>query len=100
VASAFPSAEHEAAAKRDQEERDRQRLREERLELLQLADEAEAGVYGQLAVEAARRLLASGRTNFALSSLRSALRKLRVTSATARRGPSAPSPISKVRGAR
>lgn len=96
VAAALPTPEAEAQARRDQDERDRQRVREERQQLLQLADECELGVYGAVGVEVAKRLLASGRTNFALSSLRAAVRKLRLTTAATTRGPAAPTPASKL----
>lgn len=100
VASAFPTPEAEAQARQDQEARDRQRLRDERQRLLQLADECELGVYGPLGIAAAKKLLATGRTDFNLSSLRSAVRKLRLTPAVAARGSTTPVLASRVRGER
>lgn len=82
-----PTPETEAAAKADQEARDQHRLREERQCLLELADDAEAGLYGPDGQDLAQRFLAKGRTNFALSNLRTAIRKLRLRP---RREPAAP----------
>lgn len=78
LVASCPTAEMEAAARADRAERDRQRLADERKALLELADDAEAGVYGPDGKDVAQRFLANGRTNFALSNLRSAIRKLRL----------------------
>ena len=83
-----PTPEMEAAARADAAEREQQRLRDERKALLELADDAEAGVYGPDGKDVAQRFLANGRTNFALSNLRSAIRKLRLVPT---RAPAAPS---------
>lgn len=68
------------AAQREEEERQRAKLRKEREELLALADKAEAGGFGPEAKEAALEILAGingGRSDFNLNHLRTALRRLR-----------------------
>lgn len=82
-----PTPETEALARAAQAERDQQRLREERRALLELADDAESGVYGADGQAVAQKLFVNGRTNFALSCLQSAIRKLRLVP---RREPAAP----------
>lgn len=71
------SPERLADIQRDEEQRQRAKLRAERQALLDLADKAEAGGYGKEGIEVARRCLAGGRTDFNLSALRAALRRLR-----------------------
>lgn len=69
-----------AAAQRAEEERQRDQLRQERQDLLALADKALDGKYGPEGVELARDLLAEregGRSDFNLSRLRTAIRRLR-----------------------
>lgn len=73
----FPSEQLENIAKAEAAERERQRLRDESRMLRELADACEAGLYGPVGLETARRIFANGgRTMFNLSSLRSTVSKL------------------------
>lgn len=67
----------QAEIRREEEHRQRQAIRAEQESLRALADGAEAGTYGPEGKELARQLLAGGRTNFNLSALRAALKRLR-----------------------
>lgn len=72
--------EREAAARRAEELRQREKLKQERAELLEMADKALEGKYGQEGVELAVELLdgaRGGRSDFNLGCLRTALRRLR-----------------------
>lgn len=80
VASCYPTDAREMQARRDEEERQRARLRQERQDLLELADKAEDGKFGPEGKELAAEILDGsngGRSDFNLSSLRTALRRLK-----------------------
>jgi hypothetical protein len=80
VASCYPTDEREMQARRDEEERQRARLKQERAELLELADKALDGKYGPEGKELALEILDGtngGRSDFNLSSLRTAIRRLK-----------------------
>jgi hypothetical protein len=74
------SPERQAAIQREQELVEREKLRKERQELLDLADAALDGKHGPEAQQLALDILDGsngGRSDFNLSSLRTALRRLR-----------------------
>lgn len=100
VAACFPDADAEAKTRTWQQQRDAARLRQEKRDLLDLADRAEAGEFGPIGKATAQQVLEhGGRTMFNLSTLRSALAKLRVTG-RAQRVATQPATFSNVRGAR
>lgn len=68
------------AAQREDEARQRAKLKQERAELLTLADKAEAGDFGPEVKEAALEILSGingGRSDFNLGHLRTAIRRLK-----------------------
>lgn len=71
------SPERQAAARLEQEQKQREAIRHEQEALRALADAAETGKYGPEGKELARQLLVGGRTQFNLSALRSAIKRLR-----------------------
>lgn len=74
------SPERQAAIQREQEQAEREKLRKERQDLLNLADAALEGKYGPEGKELALEILDGqngGRSDFNLSSLRTALRRLK-----------------------
>lgn len=74
------SPERQAAIKREQEQAEREKLRRERQELLNLADAALDGKHGPEGKELALEILDGqngGRSDFNLSSLRTAIRRLK-----------------------
>jgi hypothetical protein len=80
VASCYPTDAAEMAAQRDEEERQRAKLKQERAELLELADKAEEGKCGPEGKELALELLdgsRGGRSDFNLGCLRTAIRRLK-----------------------
>lgn len=80
VASCYPTDSAEMAARRADEERQRAKLKQERAELLALADAALEGKHGAEGKELALDILdgsRGGRSDFNLNHLRTAIRRLR-----------------------
>jgi hypothetical protein len=80
VAACYPSDDLERQARADEEARQRARLKQERAELLELADKCLDGKYGPEGKELALELLdgsRGGRSDFNLSALRTAIRRLK-----------------------
>lgn len=80
IASCYPTDAVEMAAQRDEEERQRAKLKQERADLLELADNALDGKYGPEGKELALDILdgsRGGRSDFNLGHLRTAIRRLK-----------------------